>query len=179
MSQRLIITAPDPRLKVKSEPVERVDDEVRKLIDDLLDTMYGEASGVGLAAVQIGAPKRVLVIDIGRADETPNPLKIANPEIIWASEEETSAEEGCLSMPEYFAEVTRSAAVRIRYLDCGNELRELEADGFLATCLQHEIDHLDGILFVDRLSALKRNIILRKLVKQKKTTKEHAEVPVL
>ena len=162
-----IITAPDPRLKKKSPPVDSVDDDVRRLMDDMLETMY-EAPGIGLAAPQVGVLKRVIVVDVSAKDEPPQPMQLANPEVLWVSEEEASYEEGCLSLPEQFSEVTRPAEARIRYLDRENEIREIEADGLLATCIQHEIDHLDGILFVDHISTLKRNIILRKLVKAKR-----------
>ncbi|HVM83946.1 MAG TPA: peptide deformylase [Candidatus Binatia bacterium] len=163
-----IITAPDPRLKRISEPVDKVDAEVRRLMDDMLETMYA-APGIGLAAPQVGALKRVIVLDIAREDEEPQPLKMANPEIIWVSEEDATYNEGCLSLPEHYADVSRPAACKVRYLDYQNEIRVLEADGLLATCVQHEIDHLDGVLFVDHLTALKRNIILRKLLKAKKS----------
>jgi peptide deformylase len=163
-----IITAPDPRLKVKAKPVARVDAQVRRLMDDMVETMY-HAIGIGLAAPQVGAAQRVLVVDVAREGEKPNPMRIANPEILWRSEETTSASEGCLSLPEHYADVERPAAIRLRYLDHENEIREIEAKGLLATCLQHEIDHLDGILFVDHISALKRGIILRKLQKAKRS----------
>jgi peptide deformylase len=162
-----IITAPDPRLKAIAKPVERVDDPVRRLMDDMLETMYA-APGIGLAAPQVGVLKRVLVVDITKEGEPRAPVRMANPEIIWVSEEDAVFEEGCLSVPEHYAEVTRPAAARIRYLDYQNEIREMEASGLLATCLQHEIDHLDGVLFIDHLTALKRSIILRKLLKARK-----------
>ncbi len=162
-----ILTAPDPRLKAKAKPVERVDQGVRRLMDDMLETMYG-APGIGLAAPQVGVSKRVIVLDIAKEGEPRAPFKLANPQLVWVSEEDVVFEEGCLSVPEHYAEVARPAAVRIRYLDYENELREIEASGLLATCLQHEIDHLDGILFIDHLSSLKRSIILRKLLKAKK-----------
>jgi len=163
-----IITAPDPRLKRISDPVAKVDAEVRRLMDDMLATMY-QAPGIGLAAPQVGALKRVIVLDIARDGEKPAPLKMANPEIIWVSEEDAVYNEGCLSLPEHYADVARPAACKVRYLDYQNEIRVLEAEGLLATCVQHEMDHLDGILFVDHLTALKRNIILRKLLKAKKS----------
>ena len=163
-----IITAPDPRLKRISEPVAKVDAEVRRLMDDMLETMY-VAPGIGLAAPQVGALQRVIVLDIARDDEKAMPLKIANPEILWVSEEDVVYNEGCLSLPDHYADVSRPAACKIRYLDYQNEVRVLEAEGLLATCIQHEMDHLDGILFVDHLTALKRNIILRKLLKAKKS----------
>ncbi|MGE5268112.1 MAG: peptide deformylase [Thiohalocapsa sp.] len=163
-----IITAPDPRLKIKAKPVAAVDDKVRRLMDDMLETMY-HAIGIGLAAPQVGAAARVLVVDVAREGEKPQPLRIANPEILWQSEELMTANEGCLSLPEHYADVERPARVRLRYLDHENEIRELEATGLLATCVQHEIDHLDGLLFVDHISSLKRGMILRKLAKTKRS----------
>ena len=165
-----IITAPDPRLKRKSQPVDGIDGDIRLLTDDLLATMY-QAPGVGLAAVQVGVPKRVIVIDIAREDEPKAPLRLINPEVVWVSDEDTKYEEGCLSVPEHYAEVTRPAEAKVRYLDLEAEIRELHVTGFLATVVQHEIDHLDGILFIDHLSQLKRNMILRKLLKAKKHDK--------
>jgi peptide deformylase len=146
MAIREILVAPDPRLKVKARRVDKVDAKVRKLMDDMLETMY--------AAPGDGEPR--------------NPFRMANPEIIWASEERVPAEEGCLSLPDQFAEVTRPAEVRVRYLDHENEIRELHAKGMLAVCVQHEMDHLQGVLFVDHLSSLRRNMILRKLAKSRK-----------
>lgn len=163
-----IIVAPDPRLKRIAEPVAKVDAEMRRLMDDMLETMY-KAPGIGLAAPQVGVLKRVIVIDLAREDEKPQPLRMANPELIWVSDEDAVYNEGCLSLPEHYADVTRPAAIKVRYIDHENEIRELEADGLLATCIQHEMDHLEGILFVDHLTALKRNIILRKLLKAKKS----------
>ena len=163
-----IITAPDPRLKRVCEPVQKVDAEVRRLMDDMLETMY-KAPGIGLAAPQVGVLKRVIVVDIAREDDEPQPLRMANPEIIWVSDDDAVYNEGCLSLPDHYADVARPAACKIRYLDHENEIREMEADGLLATCIQHEMDHLEGILFVDHLTALKRNIILRKLLKAKKS----------
>ena len=162
-----IIIAPDPRLKRKAEPVAKVDAAVRRLMDDMLESMHA-ANGVGLAAPQVGVLKRVLVVDTARKDEKPLRLRMANPEIVWASEEFELRDEGCLSFPEQFAEVRRPAKVRVRYLDHENEIRELEAEGLLSVCVQHEMDHLDGVLLVDRVSALKRNMILRKLAKAKR-----------
>jgi peptide deformylase len=163
-----IITAPDPRLKQIAKPVEKVDAEVRKLMADMLETMYA-APGIGLAAPQVGVLKRVIVLDLAREDEEPQPLKMANPEIIAVSDDDAVYNEGCLSLPEHYADVVRPAKCTVRYLDEQNEIRTLEADGLLATCVQHEIDHLEGILFVDHLTALKRNMILRKLLKAKKS----------
>lgn len=162
-----IIVAPDPRLKAKCEPVARVDSRIVTLMDDLLETMYF-APGIGLAAPQVGVHKCVLVIDISPNDGPREPLCLANPEILAVSEEVLKHEEGCLSLPKYYADVKRPARVTVRYLDRDNQTREIEADGMLAVCLQHEIDHLDGILFVDHVSALKRGMILRKLRKAKK-----------
>jgi peptide deformylase len=166
-----ILTAPDPQLKKISKPVDKVDDEIRQLMDDMLETMHA-APGIGLAAPQVGVLKRVLVIDIDREGEKTGPLKMANPEIVDVSDEDASYEEGCLSVPEHYAEVERPARVTVRYLDHDNEIRTIKAEGLLATCIQHEMDHLDGILFIDRISALKRNIILRKLVKARKEAAE-------
>ena len=162
-----VIIAPDPRLKVESTPVARVDDEVRRLMDDLLETMY-RVPGIGLAAPQVGVRKRVIVFDARRKDEDPAPMRLANPELVWASDELATFEEGCLSLPEHYAEVTRPNHVRVRYLDYDGAAREIAAEGVLATCIQHEMDHLDGILFVDHISSLKRSIILRKLAKAKR-----------
>jgi len=162
-----IITAPDPILETVSTPVEQVTDEVRQQLDDMLETMYA-APGIGLAAIQVGITKRMLVIDVSREGEDKNPLFIINPEITWASDDDSVYEEGCLSLPEQYADVERPAEIKVSYLDRNGEHQELHADGLLATCLQHEMDHLDGILFVDHISALKRNMILRKLLKQKR-----------
>ena len=162
-----IIIAPDPRLKITAKAVARVDDGVRRLMDDMLETMHS-ANGIGLAAPQVGDHRRVIVVDVANEDEDPNPLCMANPELVWVSDENGTHEEGCLSLPEQYAEVERPDAIRVRYLDHENEIRELDADGVLGTCIQHEMDHLDGVLFVDHISSLKRNMILRKLAKGKK-----------
>lgn len=167
MARLPILVAPDPRLKAKARAVEKVDAEIRQLMDDMMETMH-DANGIGLAAPQVGVSKRVLVMDISREDEAPSPIFMANPEIVWASETENPHEEGCLSLPEQYAEVVRPESVRVRYLDHENEIRELEASGLLAVCVQHEMDHLDGTLFVDHVSALKRNMILRKLQKSRR-----------
>jgi peptide deformylase len=163
-----IITAPDPRLKLTAKPVAKVDATVRRLMDDMVETMY-QSIGIGLAAPQVGVAQRIIVVDVAREGEKPNPMRIANPEILWRSEEEMVANEGCLSLPEHYAEVTRPAEIKLRYLDHENEIREIDAKGLLATCIQHEVDHLDGVLFVDHLSALKRGMILRKLQKAKRS----------
>jgi len=162
-----ILVAPHPVLKQKAKPVEKVDARIATLMDDMLETMY-DADGIGLAAPQIGVLDRVIVVDVHGKNEPRNPLKMANPEVVWASDERVPCEEGCLSVPDQYAEVMRPKAVRVRYLDQQNEIRELEADGMLAVCIQHEIDHLNGVLFVDYLSMLKRNMILRKLQKQQR-----------
>ena len=162
-----IIIAPDPRLKLVCDPVESVDSGVARLMDDMLETMY-LAPGIGLAAPQVGVPIRVIVVDTARGDEPREPFCLANPEIIASSEDLALHEEGCLSLPEYFADVERPARVTVRYLDRDGKAREIKADDKLAVCLQHEMDHLDGILFVDHVSALKRGMILRKLRKAKK-----------
>ena len=162
-----IIHAPDARLKIKCSDVESVDQHLRDFMDDMLETMYA-APGVGLSAPQDGVTRRVIVCDVSREDEDPRPLKLINPEVIEASEELIVAEEGCLSFPEHFAEVKRPNHVLLRYLDEFGEQKQIDANGLLSTCLQHEIDHLEGILFVDYLSPLKRNIILRKMKKLKK-----------
>jgi peptide deformylase len=168
MSLLKIITAPDPRLARTAEPVAEVDAAVRKLMDDMLATMYA-APGIGLAAPQVGVNKRVLVLDIARDPKKPEPLRVANPEIVWVSDEKETYEEGCLSLPDQFADVVRPASVRVRYLDENNAPQEIAATGLLATCLQHEIDHLTGLLFVDHISTLKRSMILRRLKKLKRT----------
>lgn len=162
-----ILIAPDARLKRRSEPVTAVDRAVRTLMDAMLDAMHG-ANGIGLAAPQVGVLKRVIVVDVAPPEEPPAPVRMANPVVLWRSPEVTTGEEGCLSLPEQYADVTRPARVRVRFLDHDNREQEIATDGLLAKCIQHEIDHLDGILFVDHLSALKRNIILRKLSKARR-----------
>ena len=167
MTLRPILIAPDPRLKQVSKPVEAVDDALRALMDDMLETMY-DAPGIGLAAIQIGVPSRVIVIDLAKEDEEPQPLYFVNPEIIWTSEDDKVYEEGCLSLPEYYEEVVRPDEVKVRYLDYEGEIREMHCKDMLAVCIQHEMDHLEGVLFVDHISRLKRQMILRKLQKTKK-----------
>jgi peptide deformylase len=162
-----IITAPDPRLKLKARPVAVVDDNIRQLMDDMLETMR-KSIGIGLAAPQVGAAKRVIVLDVAREGEEAQPMMLANPEILWRSSELATFSEGCLSLPEHYADVTRPVEIRLRYLDYQNEIREIDASGLLATCIQHEIDHLDGVLFVDHISLVKRGMILRKLAKAKR-----------
>jgi peptide deformylase len=167
MAIREILVVPHPILKQVSEPVERVDDELRALMDDMLETMYA-APGIGLAAVQIGVPKRVIVMDIARPDEPKQPRYFVNPEIVWASEETAPYEEGCLSVPEYYDEVERPARVKLRYLDYRGEQVEEDAEGLFAVCIQHEMDHLEGVLFIDHLSRLKREQAIKKVKKQAK-----------
>ena len=166
MALKQILTEPNKILREKSLPVDKVDEDVQKLIDDLLETMYA-APGIGLAAIQIGIPKRVIVLDIAQKDGQKNPICFINPEIIEKSEKNSIYEEGCLSVPGQFAEISRSDKCYIKYLDYYGQPRELVAKGMLATCIQHEMDHLEGILFIDYLSKLKKSMIVKKLVKQK------------
>lgn len=167
MALRDILVVPDPVLKQVSTPVEVVDDALRALMDDMLETMYA-APGIGLAAIQIGVPKQVIVMDLARPDEEPQPRYFVNPEILWASEETAPYEEGCLSVPEIYDEVERPAKVKLRYLDYhGKEVVE-DADGLFAVCIQHEMDHLKGVLFIDYLSRLKRDRAVAKVKKQAK-----------
>ena len=167
MAKRDIIIAPDPRLKKVCSAVDSVDDELATLMSDMLETMYA-APGLGLAAPQVGIAKRIIVVDATRGEGPPQPYKIANPEIIWSSEETKENEEGCLSLPTYYENVTRPDRIKVRYLDETDTEQELEADGLLSVAIQHETDHLEGVLFVDHISSLKRNMILRKLKKTKK-----------
>jgi peptide deformylase len=168
-----ILVAPDPRLKLKAASVAQVDDDTRTLMADMLDSMYA-APGIGLAAPQVGVNRRIIVLDVAKDEANPQPLCMANPELVWVSDEDTLHEEGCLSVPEHYADVVRPARIRVRYLDRQNDIRQLEADGLLARVIQHEMDHLDGVLFIDHLSSLKRNMILRKLLKAKKASPEAA-----
>ena len=167
MSQRKIVIEPDPILRKKSENLETVDDQLRGLLDDMLETMYS-APGIGLAAVQVGILKRAIVIDVSRDKEKKNPFFLINPEIIYKSKNTSIHEEGCLSLPGYFAEIERPAECQVKYIDYHGEKKEIKASGLLSTCIQHEIDHLNGVLFIDYLSKLKRDMIVKKLVKQKK-----------
>lgn len=169
-----ILVAPDPRLKTKARPVAAVDDRIRRLMDDMLETMYA-APGIGLAAPQVGEALRVIVVDIGKDEASRAPLRMANPEIVAASAEQVPYEEGCLSLPEQYADVTRPKSVRVRYLDETGTSCERDADGLLAVCIQHELDHLEGTLFVDHLSALRRGMILKRLQKYKKARTERDE----
>ena len=167
MYKRKIVIEPDPILRKKSENLEKVDNNLKKLMDDMLETMY-EAPGIGLAAVQIGILKRLIVIDISKDNEKKNPLFLINPEITFKSKNTSTYEEGCLSLPGQFAEIERPAECYLNYIDYNGKEKKLKADGLLATCIQHEIDHLNGILFIDYLSKLKKDMIIKKLVKQKK-----------
>jgi peptide deformylase len=167
MTIRPILTAPDPRLQAVSTDVEKMDAEIRKLVDDMAESMYA-ADGIGLAAVQIGVPKRVIVIDLDQKDGNKNPRAFINPKILWASEEMAVFEEGCLSVPEIWDDVERPARIKCEYLDRDGKKQMLEADGMLATCLQHEMDHLNGVLFIDHLSRLKKSMAIKKLTKAKK-----------
>ena len=167
MSTRKVIIEPDPILRKKSDSLYQVNNDIRKLLDDMLKTMYA-APGIGLAAVQIGILKRIIVIDISKKEEKKNPIFLINPEIIFQSKETSTYEEGCLSLPGHFAEIERPAKCKIEYIDYNGKKAELEAEGLLSTCIQHEIDHLNGILFIDYLSKLKKDMIIKKLKKQKK-----------
>ena len=169
MSKRNIIIEPDPILRKKSESLEIVDNELRKLMDDMLETMY-EAPGIGLAAVQIGILKRLIVIDISKDKKKKDPLFFVNPKITFQSKKTSIYEEGCLSLPGHFAEIERPAECHINYLDYDGKNQKLKANGLLATCIQHEIDHLEGVLFIDYLSKLKKDMIIKKLIKHKKKT---------
>jgi peptide deformylase len=175
MTVREIIKLPDKRLRLVSEPVKRIDASLRKLVEDMFETLYA-APGIGLAGIQAGVAKRVIIMDLSKKDDTRKPEVFINPEITWASEEKSSYEEGCLSIPEYYEEVERPAVVKVKYLDLDGKAREVEASGLLATCLQHEIDHLNGILFIDHISKLKRDRITKKFAKAAKTAKSTKKV---
>ena len=175
MALRPIIILPDPKLRLVSKPVERIDGALKKLIEDLIETMH-EATGVGLAAIQVGEPIRLLVADVAKKEEEPNPQVFVNPEVTWRSDERSTYEEGCLSIPEYYAEVERPASVRARYLDRQGKKQEILAEGLLATVLQHEIDHLDGVLFIDHISKLKRERVIKKFQKAAKRAGDGSHV---
>mgnify|MGYP001276394294 FL=1 len=168
MTIKKILIEPDSLLRKKSDPLERVDDETRKLMDDMLETMY-EAPGIGLAAVQVGILKRIIVIDVSKDNDKKKPLFLVNPEIVFKSKNTSIYEEGCLSLPGQFAEIERPAECHLKFVDYHGKQKELKANGLLATCIQHEIDHLDGILFIDYLSKLKKTMIIKKLEKRKKS----------
>lgn len=167
MTIRPILIIPEPKLRTLSTPVEKIDSEVRKLVEDMFETMY-DAPGIGLAAIQVGVQRRVITIDVARDGENKKPLALINPEIIAASEETSVYSEGCLSIPEYYEEVERPAKVAVRFLDVEGKTREVEAEGLFATCVQHEIDHLNGVLFIDHISKLKRDRVIKKFTKQAK-----------
>ena len=167
MTARPILTAPDPRLQALSTDVEAVDGDIRALVADMIDSMYA-AEGIGLAAIQIGVAKRILVIDLDQKEGKKNPVAYINPKITWTSEEMAVFEEGCLSVPEIWDDVERPARIKCEYLDRDGNSQVLEAEGLLATCLQHEMDHLNGVLFIDHLSRLKRSMAIKKLTKLKK-----------
>ena len=165
MAKKQILTIPDPLLRKVSEPVTSVNTEVKNLMDDMLETMYA-APGIGLAAVQVGVLKRIIVIDLSKDGQKKDPLFIVNPQITFKSDELISYEEGCLSIPNQFAEVKRPSTCKVNFLDYNGKKREINADGLLATCIQHEVDHLNGVLFIDHLSKLKKDIIIKKTKKQ-------------
>lgn len=167
MALREIIKLPDKRLRLVSEPVKPADAGTKKLIEDMFETMY-KAPGIGLAAIQIGVAKRVITMDLSKKEDDHEPQVFINPEIVWASEETAKYEEGCLSIPEYYEEVERPAEVKVKYLDRDGKSREVAAKGLFATCLQHEIDHINGVLFIDHLSKLKRDRIIKKFTKAAK-----------
>ncbi len=169
MSKLDIISVPDPLLKTVSDPVGTVDDDLRKFMDNMLETMYG-APGIGLAAIQVAVPKRVIVVDTEGDNENPQPLFLVNPEITWSSPEFNTYNEGCLSVPEHYAEVERPESVKVRYLDYNGKEQEQLLGGLTATCVQHEIDHLNGVVFIDYLSRLRRNMIIKKVAKATKET---------
>ncbi|MCZ8103299.1 MAG: peptide deformylase [Burkholderiales bacterium] len=164
MAIRPILILPDPKLRLVSEPVAKVSSSLSPLIDDMFETMY-DAPGIGLAAIQVGVPQRIVTIDTARQDEPKKPIALINPEIVWSSDEMSSYEEGCLSIPEYYEEVERPAKVRVRFTDRDGTTCEMEAEGLLATCLQHELDHLEGKLFIDHISRLKRERVIKKFTK--------------
>ena len=164
MTIKPLIILPDPLLRQQSKPIEQVDAEITRLADDMLETMY-DAPGIGLAAIQIGVPRRMLVIDISREDEDRKPVVFINPEILKVSDDVSTYEEGCLSIPDYYAEVERPAALTVGYIDREGKQQTVEADGLLATCLQHEMDHLNGVLFIDHISRLKRDMVIKKFTK--------------
>ena len=168
MAIREIIKLPDKRLRLKSEPVKQIDAGIRKLVDDMFETMY-KAPGIGLAAVQVGVAKRVITVDLSKKEDDHEPRVFINPEILWHSEGHAKFEEGCLSIPDYYEEVERPAEVRVKYLDLAGKKREIDAKGLLATCLQHEIDQINGMLFIDHLSKLERDRVIKKFTKAAKS----------
>jgi peptide deformylase len=174
MKLRDLIILPDKRLRLVSKPVAKVDAATRKLADEMFAAMYA-APGIGLAAIQLGEPKRVITLDLAKKDQPPEPQVIINPEVLWSSEEKRKYEEGCLSIPEYYEEVERPAAVKVKYIDLDGKPREIDATGLLATALQHEIDHLNGVLFIDHISKLKRDRVIKKFTKAAKQAASDAK----
>jgi len=177
MAVREILKLPDKRLRLASEPVKRIDAGIRALVDDMFATMY-DAPGIGLAGIQVGVAKRVVVMDLSKKDEAQKPRVFINAEIIWASAEKSTHEEGCLSIPEFYEEVARPVQVKVKYLDLDGKAHEIEAGGLFATCLQHEIDHTNGILFIDHISKLKRDRVIKKFTKAAKAANKTAKKPV-
>ncbi|MGZ9073265.1 MAG: peptide deformylase [Rhodoplanes sp.] len=173
MALRDIIKLPDKRLRLVSEPVDKIDAGLKRLIEDMFETMY-HAPGIGLAAIQVGEPKRVVIMDISKKEDPKNPQVFINPEIMWWSEDKSVYEEGCLSIPDIHEDVERPARVAVRYLDLAGKVQETQAEGLFATCIQHEIDHLKGVLFIDYISKLKRDRIVKKFTKAAKRTSEPA-----
>jgi len=169
MAIREIIKLPDKRLRLISEPVKQIDAGIRKLVDDMFETMY-KAPGIGLAAIQLGVAKRVITLDLSKKEDDHEPQVFINPEILWQSEARAKFEEGCLSIPDYYEEVERPAEVKVKYLDLAGKKREIDAKGLLATCLQHEIDHINGVLFIDHLSKLKRDRVIKRFTKAAKSS---------
>jgi peptide deformylase len=167
MALRDVLIIPDKRLRQKSEPVAAVDKPLRALVADMFETMYA-APGIGLAAIQVGVPQRVITMDLAKKDDPPAPQVFINPEVTWSSDEKSTYEEGCLSIPEYYEEVERPLSVKVKYLDLDFKPQEIEATGLLATCLQHEIDHTNGVLFIDYISKLKRDMVMKKFKKAAK-----------
>lgn len=174
MAVRDILKLPDKRLRLVSSPVNRIDAGVRALVDDMFDTMYA-APGIGLAGIQIGIGKRVVTMDLSKKEEAHDPLVLINPEIIWASAEKSAHEEGCLSIPEYYEDVERPNAVKVKYQDLQGKWHEIDANGLLATVIQHEIDHTNGVLFIDHISKLKRDRVTKKFTKAAKTAASKVE----
>lgn len=173
MTLRDIIKLPDKRLRLVSEPVDKIDAGLKRLVEDMFETMY-HAPGIGLAAIQVGEPKRLVIMDISKKDDPKNPQVFINPEIVWSSDDRSVYEEGCLSIPDIHEDVERAARVTVRYLDLAGKVQETQAEGLFATCIQHEIDHLNGVLFIDYISKLKRDRIVKKFTKAAKRTSEPA-----
>jgi peptide deformylase len=174
MALHEILKIPDKRLRLVSEPVKRIDAGIRALVDDMFETMY-DAPGIGLAAIQVGVAKRVVTMDLSKKEDSHEPRVFINPEITWASKEKSTHEEGCLSIPEYYEEVERALQVKVKYLGLDGKTHEVEAAGLFATCLQHEIDHINGVLFIDHISKLKRDRVIKKFTKAAKVAKKKME----